>query len=134
MFLIKLKTMGNCIIPDLNNFIIYCGNNAVIDLEEYFGVTKSPERESGIKNILFVGRLNPVKGLQYLIMAMKLVHDKMPEARLILVGDGKERELLAALSKQLNIQKYVLFIGKVPHEKVKKFAILKFMLYQMELI
>ncbi len=36
MFLIKLKTVGNCIIPDLDNFIIYDGNNRIMDLDEYF--------------------------------------------------------------------------------------------------
>jgi len=40
MFLIKLKTIGNCIIPDLDNFIIYFGNNQIVDLEEYFPIEK----------------------------------------------------------------------------------------------
>jgi glycosyltransferase involved in cell wall biosynthesis len=92
-----------------------------INLEEYNGVTINLKRETDGKNILFVGSLYPVKGVQYLIMAMKLVHDKMPDARLILVGDGKEREPLAALSIQLGIQKYVQFVGKVPHAKVQTF-------------
>jgi glycosyltransferase involved in cell wall biosynthesis len=73
------------------------------------------------KSILFVGRLKSVKGVQYLITSMKKIHEEMPDARLILVGDGEERERLAALSIQLGIQQYVQFIGIVPHEKVKTF-------------
>jgi len=73
------------------------------------------------RRILFVGRLSPVKGVQYLIKAMKQIHDKIPDARLIIVGDGREREMLEALSIQLGIQKYVQFGGEVPHEKVLSF-------------
>jgi len=52
---------------------------------------------------------------------MKKIHEEMPDARLILVGDGEERERLAALSIQLGIQKDVQFIGQVPYEMVKTF-------------
>jgi glycosyltransferase involved in cell wall biosynthesis len=92
-----------------------------IDVEKYNEVTKNTDNETGRKNILFVGSLYPVKGVHYLIMAMKLVHDKMPDAKLILVGDGEERERLAALSIQMGVQKHVRFVGKVPHEKVQTF-------------
>ncbi|MDD5353130.1 MAG: hypothetical protein PHS93_08235 [Candidatus Omnitrophica bacterium] len=40
MFLIKLKTIGNCVISDLDDFIIYNGNNTIIDLEQYFDKDK----------------------------------------------------------------------------------------------
>lgn len=40
MFLIKLKTIGNCVISDLDDFIIYNGNNTIIDLEQYFDKSK----------------------------------------------------------------------------------------------
>jgi glycosyltransferase len=38
--------------------------------------------------ILFVGRLNPVKGLQFLIKAFRKVLDKIPDCRLIIAGNG----------------------------------------------
>jgi glycosyltransferase involved in cell wall biosynthesis len=90
-----------------------------IDLEEYNGEIINQEKKPCEKNILFVGSLYSVKGVQYLIMAMNLVLDKVPEAKLILVGDGEEREMLEALSIQLDIQKCVQFVGKVPHKKVQ---------------
>jgi glycosyltransferase involved in cell wall biosynthesis len=92
-----------------------------IDLGEYNGVTINSDRKPGIKNILFVGRLHPVKGVQYLITAMKIVQDKIPGARLILVGDGEDRERLESLSMQLGIKEYVQFAGEVPHENVQVF-------------
>jgi glycosyltransferase involved in cell wall biosynthesis len=109
---IKLKDIYNTEI-----YIVQFG----IDLEEYYGEPIFPDRKTNTKNILFVGSLYPVKGVQYLITAMKKILEDAPDAKLIIVGDGEEREWLAALSIQLGIQKYVQFVGKVPHEKVKTF-------------
>jgi glycosyltransferase involved in cell wall biosynthesis len=107
-------------LKNIYNTKIYIVPNG-IDLEEHNNTSISREKKSGNNNILFVGSLLPVKGVQYLIMAMKVVHDKIPEAMLILVGDGEEREMLEALSLQLGIQKYVQFVGKIPHEKVQTY-------------
>jgi glycosyltransferase involved in cell wall biosynthesis len=87
-------------------------------------LSDDPGRKDGAVHggrILFAGRLTPVKGVQYLIRAMKRVHDTIPDARLIIIGDGRERGMLEALSIELGIQKYVQFGGKVPHEKVLSF-------------
>jgi len=92
-----------------------------IKLEQFPDISLNMRKKEGIKNILFVGSLYPIKGVQYLIMAMKIVHNKMPETRLILVGDGEDRERLEALSIQLDIKKNVQFVGKVPHEKVQSY-------------
>jgi glycosyltransferase involved in cell wall biosynthesis len=107
-------------LKNIYNTEIYIVPNG-IDLEEYTGSPTIPDRKPGTKNILFVGSLRPVKGVQYLITSMKKIHEELPDARLILVGDGEEREHLEALSIQLGLQKYVEFIGKVSHEKVKTF-------------
>ena len=71
------------------------------------------------KKILFVGRLHPVKGTQYLLGAMSIVHRELPEAKLILVGDGEEREHLETLTDNLGIRECVEFAGRVPHERVE---------------
>jgi glycosyltransferase involved in cell wall biosynthesis len=105
---------------NIYNTEIYIVPNG-IDVENYKDTTISPTRKTGIKNILFVGNLYSIKGVQYLISAMKKIHDEMSDVRLILVGDGEERKRLEELSKQLNMQSYVQFVGKVPHEKVKIF-------------
>ena len=73
------------------------------------------------KRVLYVGRLSPVKGVQYLIRAMKQVNDTIPDARLIIIGNGRERGMLEALSAELGIQEYVQFRGEVPHESVLSF-------------
>ena len=49
------------------------------------------------KMILFVGRLVPKKGCEYLIRAMEAVQMEMPDAELVILGDGPLR---TALEKQ----------------------------------
>jgi glycosyltransferase involved in cell wall biosynthesis len=52
---------------------------------------------------------------------MKTVHQELPEAKLILVGDGEEREHLETLTDGLGIRECVEFAGRVPHEKVEDY-------------
>lgn len=39
--------------------------------------------------ILFAGKVSPYKGLDYLLPAMRLVHDECPDCRLVVAGGGK---------------------------------------------
>ena len=56
----------------------------------------SDVREPALR-VLFTGRLTEKKGCTYLLKAMALVQKQLPEAELILIGDGDER---AALEEQ----------------------------------
>jgi glycosyltransferase involved in cell wall biosynthesis len=71
------------------------------------------------RRIICVGRLYPVKGIQYLIQAMARIHGEMPGARLTLVGDGTERGELEDLVDRLGVRECVTFTGRVPHEEVR---------------
>ncbi len=91
-----------------------------IDLER-FKISPESKKKDSTKTIIFVGRLHPVKGVQYLIEAMAIVHQESPEVKLILVGDGEERELLENLTDSLGIRECVEFAGRVPHERVQDY-------------
>lgn len=90
-----------------------------VELKEYTNETSVKVINDAGKRILFVGRLHQVKGVRYLLQAMKIVHKKMHDVQLILVGDGEEREHLEFLTADLAIKECVEFAGKVPHEKVQ---------------
>ena len=47
------------------------------------------DQDQPSKNILFFGRISPYKGVEYLLEAMKLVHQKIPDATLTIAGGGK---------------------------------------------
>lgn len=61
--------------------------------------------------VLFVGRLVPYKGLDVLIRAMASV-----EGRLILVGDGPQRDALERLARDSGVRERVVFAGEVSEE------------------
>ncbi len=58
-----------------------------------------------------VGRLDPVKNLPLLLRAHRLLLDQHPQARLVIVGDGPEREALHADVQALGLGDSVLFTG-----------------------
>jgi len=64
-------------------------------------------------NILFVGRLEKIKGAEFLIKAIPSIIEACPQARLTLVGDGREKASLLDLGKKLRIENYIQFVGWV---------------------
>lgn len=61
------------------------------------------------------GRLSPEKGQRVALEAMFLVLKERPDARLVIVGDGKERDDLGASAEALGIAESVEFAGFVAH-------------------
>lgn len=60
--------------------------------------------------IIFVGRLSQVKNLGFLVRALALMRSRTL-ARLIIVGDGSEREAISLLASELGIGERVTFLG-----------------------
>jgi len=58
-----------------------------------------------------VGSLFRTKGQEYLIKAFPRVLEKFPGCRLVLVGDGPQREKLESLAGKLEIEGKVIFTG-----------------------
>ena len=67
-------------------------------------------------HVLYVGRLEPRKGVPHLIRAMADVQRDLPQARLIVVGDGPDREALVALARTVGAQ--VTFAGRVDDDEL----------------
>ena len=61
-----------------------------------------------------VARFDPVKRLEVLLRAMPLLVARVPEAQLLIVGDGPEREALRALARRLAPGDRVVFAGAIP--------------------
>lgn len=67
---------------------------------------------AGRKAIVYVGRLDPQKGLDELMyVTVYLLLQHLPDRDLILVGDGPERKWLAWLAKHLTVDDRVHFTG-----------------------
>lgn len=71
----------------------------------------SLQQESGqLRYLVSMGRDDPMKGFWHLIKAFKLVHDQIPEARLILMGAGTFQKY-KTLAEQLKITYAIYFAG-----------------------
>jgi glycosyltransferase involved in cell wall biosynthesis len=69
------------------------------------------DRKSMGHIVLCVGRLIDLKGTIYLIDAMPRVSTAYPDATLLIIGDGPERETLENRVRDLGIEKTVKFLG-----------------------
>jgi len=90
-----------------------------IDLSFY----KPPARRGDnrkIKTIFYVGRLEPRKGVKYLLRAFQLLQQKQPDVQLVVAGDGPDRERLEELAIDLEL-KGVKFVGYVTNEEKRQY-------------
>ena len=88
-----------------------------IDLERFSDSVTPMERfQDGKLNILFVGRLEFRKGLNYLLNAFLLVKQEIPESRLIVVGPGTRlRKRYERWIEKTGLED-VVFVGYVSNE------------------
>lgn len=63
------------------------------------------------KKVLFVGRLDAIKGVPLLLEAFAKVHEKHPDAQLTVVGDGHLRSTLEAHATEAKLSNSVAFTG-----------------------
>lgn len=61
---------------------------------------------------LSVGRLDYQKGFDLLLLAFRKIANAMPNAKLIVIGEGKERDRLQALRAELRLDDRVIFPGR----------------------
>ena len=75
------------------------------------------------KTILFVGRIEPLKGIDRLLTAMTYIENKHRLRLVVIGGDGNSGyvERLHRLSQELNIQNSVAFPGLVEQEELPRF-------------
>lgn len=69
-------------------------------------------------DILFVGRLIEIKGVQYILKSIKRLQRKNMYPKLVIIGDGPYREELYKLTENLHIEKQVQFRGQVSQKEL----------------
>ena len=91
-----------------------------IDVEHFIPTDATVLRNSlGLsdkKVIVSVGRLVHRKGQDHLIEAMPEILKSIPQAHLLLVGEGPYREHLQTLVKKHNLEASVTFIGRIQYK------------------
>jgi len=72
------------------------------------------ETDDGRHHVMAMGRLDTVKGFDLLLRAFATCRDRRPDWTLTILGEGKERQRLEALAKQLGVESHVRLPGTVP--------------------
>ncbi len=91
-----------------------------IDVNKYSLLRQ--EGESNTQTILYVGRLEKRKGVKHLLKAFCLLEPRLPNAKLIIAGDGPDRARLEEQVKKLGLKnvEFKGFVGEA--EKLKLFS------------
>ncbi len=94
--------------------IVHCG----IDLDEF-----KPTHTVRMGPIMFltVARLEPIKGLRYLVEACYLLREKGLDFQCDIVGDGSERKDLERLVREKELESVITFHGTVLPENIIDF-------------
>jgi len=77
-------------------------------------MTGKPTSHAGPRTILWVGNLIPRKAPELALRAIAHLRDEIPEARLVIVGDGPLRPELQRLAVSLGVADSVGFRGRLP--------------------
>ena len=108
-----------------------CVNPPGIDLELFrTGDGREARRQIGIDDVptvLFVGRIQALKGLDVAVEAMETVRDRLPDARMMVVGGPSgpsgeaEYRLIRDLAHGLGLRDAVTWWGAQPHRRLPVF-------------
>lgn len=82
-------------------------------LKKRYNITKKD------KVLLFVGRLAEEKNIEFLLKNTKKLIDSNGNIKLLIVGDGPDKEKFEKMSKDLGIGDNVIFTGKVAWEEIQ---------------
>jgi phosphatidylinositol alpha-1,6-mannosyltransferase len=94
-----------------------------LDLNTFHpGVSGQPVRDRyGLVDrpvVVCVSRLVPRKGQDVLIRALPTVRDRVPDARLLIVGGGRYEGQLRRLAERAGVAEAVTFTGAVPYPEL----------------
>lgn len=79
----------------------------IADLKQKYNIT--PDE----KVLLFVGRLNILKNLLFLVKSLKILKDKNFKFKMLFIGSGQDEDIIRKEVKKLGLEKEVLFLGKI---------------------
>jgi 1,2-diacylglycerol 3-alpha-glucosyltransferase len=121
---------------------IICPSSTILSLLDEYGVTTpvrmihnaidlsqfrnaAPERireKYGIgkeeKLLIYVGRMAKEKNIEFMLDSFKTVQKDIPEAKLMIVGEGPELESLEDYGRSLGIADRVIFTGRVEYREI----------------
>ncbi len=123
-------TKGDIVLGKLKNdseIIKFWRNGVDINVEDCKNIAEIEKikRHLGIKQnekvLLTISRLVSWKRVDRAIEALATVIKEKPNVKLVIVGDGKEKQKLVTLVEKLHIARNVLFVGAVNQTEIKNY-------------
>lgn len=90
-----------------------------INIEE-FSLYNGSLKLDGEPAIVFVGRVNKIKGIDILIKAVSLLKPRLPNLKLYIIGKGKLREFQQLVYNE-GLEKNIIFLGPKPRGVLIKY-------------
>jgi PEP-CTERM/exosortase A-associated glycosyltransferase len=117
---IKKEIMKKGISPDKINIM----PNGV-DSTIFFPMEKSKEilekhELRGCPVIGYIGSIRKLEGLSYVIDALPSIQEKIPNVKVLIVGDGPEKKKLEQQTEQKGL-KGIIFADRIEHEKILQY-------------
>jgi glycosyltransferase involved in cell wall biosynthesis len=83
-------------------------------LRDDLGLFESP-------TVISVRMLEPLYDVESLVKAMPLIIKQVPETKLIIAGEGEQRDYLEKLAGSLGISSAIRFVGQIGHDELPKY-------------
>ena len=99
------------------NLLIHCENKSYClynpySIEEIKQKSKRiPDIKLNSPSIISMGRVESIKGYLHLINSFAIVLKRIPEIKLYIVGDGKDKQKLQDYVSKLNLSNEIIFLG-----------------------
>ena len=115
-------------VPRVESLGVKPGNIIVVtnteDIDYFSGLTidqSIKDRHGNGFIVLYVGFFSPHRGLDTSIQAMPKILESIPDAKLLMVGDGANRDELESMVKEMGLQEKVVFTGFQPFETLPSY-------------
>jgi len=130
-FVRKLLDCSALIIVTTKSFaqsskVLQCYENKIRVIPYGIRLNGYGSASSHSRKILYAGRIKPEKGLHVLVEAMRIVHEAIPDAELLIAGEAKRRDEinyldhLVQLVESNGLQSSTKFLGNLSPERLKK--------------
>jgi len=114
----KQHLVQNWGVPETKLYVLPNGVDTDIFAPHSNNAPSILEHLGNVPVVMFVGGFWPWQDLSLLVHSFAQVLQDVPQARLVLVGDGLERDSVARQVSEYNLENSVIFTGAVAHRDV----------------
>ncbi|MFH1563681.1 MAG: TIGR04063 family PEP-CTERM/XrtA system glycosyltransferase [Nitrospirota bacterium] len=69
----------------------------------------------------FIGSFYKFEGLEYLIRAVPNILKEYKDIKILLIGEGEDKESLKEITQRIGVKDNIFFIGKISHDQILKY-------------